>query len=228
MINPVPTSSSQKKGNTEKKAASSSGKPKGTTDREREYSSSTGRLRNGASTVMKNGILYIIEDDNADIGPGGPDGDGRIETEEIEAEKEYSASDLAAQKELQEMTEEEGFFDTIPGILTVTGCSLLILAALLFFLFFGVILSGEVEEHDEVFELCAIRIMKRKDGNWNVNLGRAFDENAVVKLRPGLLFAMIFEGVDIIGASLGDHEGEVIGQISHEVLLYRKNIRRNV
>ena len=176
---------------------------------------------------MKNGILYIIEDDNEDIGPGEALQDDRIETEEVEAEKEYSASDLAAEKELSEMT-EEGFFDSAAGIAAIAGCSLLILALLLLFLFFGVIVSTEAEEHDEVFELCAIRIMTRKDGNWRVNLGRAFDENAVVKLRPGLIFAMIFEGVDVYGASSGDHEGVVIGQISHEVLLYRKNIRRSV
>ena len=68
----------------------------------------------------------------------------------------------------------------------------------------------------------------RKDGNWKVNLGQAFDENAVLKLRPGLLFALIFEGVDVIGTSSGEHEGEVTGQIATEVLLYRKNIRRSV
>lgn len=177
---------------------------------------------------MKNGILYIIEDDNADIGPNDAQQEGRIETEEIESEKEYSASDLATEKELSEISEEEGFFDTIPGIITIAGGCLLILLLLLFALFFGVIVSGEAEEHDEVFELCAIRLMTRKDGNWQVNLGRSFDENAVLKLRPGLIFALIFEGVDVVGSSVGDHEGKVTGQISHEVLMYRKNIRRNV
>ena len=228
VIIPTPPASSQKKKDTGKKDNSSSAKQSGSSDKSRQYSSSTGRLKNGASTVMKNGILYIIDDDDTDIGPGDPKESGRIETEDIESEKEYSASDLATEKELQEMEEKVGFFDTIPGILAIAGCTLLILALLLFFLFFGVIVTGEVEEHDEVFELCSIRIMMRKDGNWKVNLGQAFDENAVLKLRPGLLFALIFEGVDVIGTSSGEHEGEVTGQIATEVLLYRKNIRRSV
>ena len=177
---------------------------------------------------MKNGILYIIDDDDAGIGPGEAYDTERIETEEIEAEKEYSASDLAVDKEYQMATEEKGFFETIPGYIVLFGSALLILLLLLFFLFFGVIVTGEVEEHDEVFGLCSVRIIKRKDDNWAVNLGSAFDDNAVLKLHTGLLFAVIFAGWDIIGISKGEHEGEVTGQIAHQVLLKKKNVRRNV
>ena len=87
---------------------------------------------------------------------------------------------------------------------------------------------GEAEEHDEVFELCSIRLMKRRGGNWCVNLGNAFDDNAVVKLRIGILFAVVFDGWDITGDVKGIYEGEIVSQAEQNMMLHRRNIRRSV
>ena len=177
---------------------------------------------------MKNGVLYIVDDDTGPVGTDRDLPDGEVVTEDVEAEEAYSASDLAIDEELKQKSLEKGFFDTLPGFLVIGAIALLLLLLALFFLFFGVIVSGEVEEHDEVFELCALRIMMRHDGNWCVNLGSAFDDNAVLKLRIGLLFAVIFAGWDLIGKTAGLYEGEVKGQVEQGMLLYRKNIRRSV
>jgi hypothetical protein len=70
--------------------------------------------------------------------------------------------------------------------------------------------------------------MMRRNGNWCVNLGTAFDENAVIKLRIGILFAVVFEGWDITGKSKGMYEGEITSQAEQNMMLYRRNIRRSV
>ena len=79
-----------------------------------------------------------------------------------------------------------------------------------------------------MFELCSIRLMKRKDGSWCVNLGSAFDENAVLKLRIGILFSVIFDGWEITGYSKGMYEGEITAQAEQNMMLRRRNIRRSV
>ena len=70
--------------------------------------------------------------------------------------------------------------------------------------------------------------MQWHKGSWQVNLGCAFDENAVVKLHIGLLFALIFAEWDITGKSKGIYEGETFAPAGQGMLMYRKNIRRSV
>ena len=170
---------------------------------------------------MKNGILYIVDDENGSIKADGKSaGDKDTDVVVEKKDQEYSASDLAVDGELREQNLEKGFFNTAAGRLVIIGIALLILLLLLFFLFFGVIVFGEVEEHDEVFELCAIRLMRRHEGNWNIRLGESFDENAVLKLRIGLLFAVIFEDWDLTGEVSGMYEGEITGRIQQGMLMH--------
>lgn len=216
---------SSKGGGSSSRGGGSSQKGGSTSKGEKSSSSYT----SGGSTVMKNGVLYIVDDDDdmrvsADSSGSG-DSEGMLTEEE---ELEYSESDLAIEGELYEQDYERGFFSTPAGYTVIILSSLLVLALALFFLFFGVIISGEVEENDDVFELCAIRLMRRREGNWCVNLGKAFDENAVLKLRPGILFSVLFEDWDIIGEVSGMYEGEVTEKIARTLLVRRKNIRRKV
>ena len=184
---------------------------------------------NGNRYVMKNGVLYVLDDENTNVGTEGElPGKESTSEETYESEEAYSAADLAAGGTVYDRELTQGFFDSIWGIVTVAAVSLLVLALLLFFLFFGVIVLGEVEEHDDVFELCAIRLLRRKDGNWCVKLGTAFDDNAALKLRTGLLFAKLFEDWDLIGEVSGIYEGEITGSITQGMMVYRRNIRRSV
>ncbi len=190
---------------------------------------SSGSKRSSSGYVMRNGVLYIIDDDNGSIKAdttGAKDADTDVITEE--KDQEYSASDLAVDGKIREQDLKKGFFHTAAGRLVIVGIALLILLLLLLVLFFGVIVFGEVEEHDEVFELCAIRLMMRREGNWHVRLGESFDENAVIKLRIGLLFALIFEDWELTGEVKGMYEGEITGQIQQGMLMHRKDIRRSV
>lgn len=176
---------------------------------------------------MRNGVLYVIDDENPDIGTENTVPEtGSVEN--VETEMAYELSDLATLGQMNEKELEKGFFSTVPGIITIACISLLVLLLLLFFLFFGVMVFGEVEEHDEVFEICAVRLMRRREGNWYVRLGNAFDDNAVLKLRIGLLFAVIFEGWDLVGEASGSYEGTVSGVVEQGMLLYRKSVRRTV
>ncbi len=177
---------------------------------------------------MKNGILYIIDDDQTLVPTQSTEDLGGEDVEDSTGEMEYAASDLAIEGELQSQSMEKGFWSSAAGYAVIIGSALLFLLLALFLLFFGVIVMGEVEEHDEVFELCSIRLMRRHEGNWCVNLGNAFDENAVVKLRIGILFAVIFDGWDITGKTKGIYEGEVTGAAQQNMLMYRKNVRRSV
>ena len=178
---------------------------------------------------MKNGVLYIVDDDTGNIGTGpGIKTANDPETEDVVSDEAYSGADLAGSRELKEQSLEKGFFDTTSGHIVIALIALLLLLLALFFLFFGVIVLGEAEEHDEVFEICAFRIIKRREGGWCVNLGTAFDDNAVLKLRIGLLFAVIFEGWDMTGEVYGMYEGEIKADVEQGMLLYRKNIRRSV
>ena len=67
-----------------------------------------------------------------------------------------------------------------------------------------------------------------REGKWCLNLGTAFDDNAVLKLRVGLLFAVIFEEWDMTGEVYGMYEGEITAAVEQGMLLYRKNIRRSL
>ncbi len=192
--------------------------------------SSTGRYSGklGNNYVTRNGVLYIVDDDSAPVGTEGEENINEQKEESHENEEAYSASDLADYAKLQSQNKEKGFWQTIPGYVTIGAIALAVLLAILFFLFFGVIVFGEVEEHDEVFELCLIRLMKRREGEWCVDLGSAFDDNAVLKLRIGLLFAVIFDGWDITCQTHGVYEGHVEAVIGQPLMVYRKKIRRNV
>ncbi len=170
----------------------------------------------------------MIDDENETMNASDPNAGEKEVQEEVESEEAYSAADLAQFSGADVQTVQKGFFATVPGYLTIAAIALLILAALLFFLFFGVIVLGEVEEHDDVFELCAIRLMKRREGKWCVDLGSVFDDNAVVKLRIGLIFAVMFDGWDIEGNVTGMYEGVTEEEIAQPVLMYRKKIRRSV
>ncbi len=175
---------------------------------------------------MKNGILYVIDDDTLPVGTEEGGKEERLET--AENENLYQASDLAMDGQVQDMEYERGFFKTPAGYATIAAAAFLLLLLLVFLLFFGVIVFGEAEEHDEVFEFCALRLMRRREGNWYVSLGNAFDDNAVIKLRIGLIFAVIFEGWDIVGEVSGTYEGQIKGQVEQGMMLYRKSVRRIV
>lgn len=177
---------------------------------------------------MKNGVLYVINDEDENVSTEGELPDKDTEEETIESEEAYSAEDLAGEEKYMEQTFENGFFGSPWGIAMIIAAALLILALLLFLLFFGVIVFGEVEEHDDVFELCALRLIFRKDGNWHVKLGNAFDDNAALRLHIGLLFAKLFEDWDLTGEVTGIYEGEVTGSITQKMMLCRRNIRRSV
>lgn len=222
------SSGSSGKGSSGKSSSGSGKKPTTSSSSAMSSSSvsSTGRM--GSNYITKNGVLYIIDDENEGIGTEGEKESGSTETETFENDEAYSAADLAEYGELSEMNAKKGFFRTVPGYITIGAIALLVLLLLMFFLFFGVIVLGEVEEHDEVFELCAIRLMTRRDGNWHVRLGSSFDDNAVLKLRIGLLFAVMFDGWDVICDTNGLYEGTLEDSIAQNMMLYRKNIRRSV
>lgn len=212
-----------------KRPVSSTGRlPAGDDKSASASSSSLSRKSPGANYVMKNGVLYIVDDEDTAVDSGEKNGGEEIRSEESEVVSEYSADDLAIEGNLYSARQEKSFWSTTPGYLVIGVSALLLLILTLFFLFFGVIVCGEVEEHDEVFELCGIRLMQWHKGSWQVNLGCAFDENAVVKLHIGLLFALIFAEWDITGKSKGIYEGETGAPAGRGMLMYRKNIRRSV
>jgi len=218
------SSDGEKKKSTGKKSGSGSSSPPTSSS-----AKSTSSRMPGSSTVMKNGVLYIVDGDDEEVGTEGElSKDEDVEEESIETEKAYSAADLASEAEAYEQEAEKGFFQTVPGYAVIIGGGVLILLLALFFLFFGVLVFGEVEEHDEVFELCGIRLMRRHEGNWCINLGSAFDDNAVLKLRLGVLFAIMFDEWEITGEVSGMYEGEVAAEVKQNMLVYRRNIRRNV
>ena len=178
---------------------------------------------------MKDGVLYVFDDDTQASGlpnAGAENKDKTVESDE--QDMDYAASDLALEASMQEREKIPGFWETWPGYAVIISGALLLLLLAMFFLFFGVIVFAEAEEHDEVFELCGVRLMTRRDGNWCVNLGTAFDDNAVVKLRIGILFAALFEGWDITGEVKGVYEGEVTSSVQQNMMIYRRNIRRSV
>lgn len=181
---------------------------------------------NGRKTIMKNGVLYVC-DDETDSSEG--DSSGQTEmTEEFELENAYSQGDLQVQNSGEISKDEKEFWETPAGVAAIAGIILLALLILLFVLFFGVLVFGEIEENDEVYDLCAIRLVRRKDGNWYVNLKEVFEENAAVKLKLGILFAVIFKEWELTGITTGNFEGCVKGEVSQNMMLYRKKIRRKV
>ena len=221
-----PSSSSGSKGSGTGKNGSSSGTASG--EKESVSRSSTTRF-NGKKSVMKDGVLYILDDDTSGgvITPSSATERGET-VENTDEEMQYAASDLAMEGQIYDREVEKGFLETWQGIALMIAIALLLLLLALFFLFFGVLVFGEAEEHDEVFELCSVRLMRWKDGKWCVNLANAFDENAALKLRIGVLFSVVFDGWDIRGQVTGMYEGEIISQAEQNMMFYRRNIRRSV
>ena len=94
---------------------------------------------------MKNGILYIIDDDQTLV-PAADQTDENTEgVETSEEENPYAASDLSIEGELHGQSLEKGFWSSTPGYIVMIGSVLLLLLLALFFLFFGVIVMGEAE-----------------------------------------------------------------------------------
>lgn len=190
-------------------------------------SSTSRQEKNVAKTVMKDGVLYIVDDDT--------DGQDKIDDsgsstsksrEEYELENSYSKSDLMADGEVIAFEEEK---EKSPFIYVGIILGFLLgLFLLLFFLFFGVIIMGECEEHDDVFEFMGIGFVYRKDGRWCLKVREVFDENAVARLHMGLIFVWIFKDWELVCKCKGIYEGEVKENIEQKMLVYRKKIRRNI
>lgn len=180
---------------------------------------------NGRKTLMKNGVLYVLDEEEA--GDDNPE-ESLSEVEEIELENAYSQNTLAVESQGEVSRNSDSFLNTVAGKILIIGLILLLFLILLFALFFGVIVFGEIEENDEVFDLCAIRFVKRKEDNWQINLKDVFDENAAVKLRIGILFAVLFKDWEITAETTGNYEGYVKGEVAQNMMLYRKKIRRTL
>lgn len=223
------TLTSKSKSDKEKSsAAGEKDKAAGTSPSSSSGSSSSkdkSEMTNGRKTIMKDGVLYVYDDE--DVANSGDDNTS-VEEEEIELENAYSQNDLAIAGEGEVSKEDRGFLNTTAGIITAAGIVLLVLLILLFVLFFGVVIFGEIEENDDVFDLCKIGIVRRKEGNWYINLKDVFEENAAVKVKLGLLFVVFFREWEITGKTTGNYEGTVKGEVTQNMMLLRKKIRRNV
>ena len=174
-------------------------------------------------TVIKDGILYIVDDEEMSLEPITGHVDS-LEEEQFEIENSYSESDLIKNEELKklEKKKERGSLYTAG----IAGLIVLLILLVLFVLFFMVIVEGECEEHDDVFDLYAVKLLYRRKGKWCVNIGEAFDENAVVRITYGLLFAMIFRESEIVFLTNGSSEGMVLEYVEQKMLIHRKKIRR--
>lgn len=175
-----------------------------------------------AKTILKNGVLYIIDDSDDDTIQNNTDGIHK-ETEDYELNNAYSAADLMSDDSIVVMGEENKSYPIWVYVLIGVGF-IVALLLLLFILFFGVIVEGECEEHDDVFDICGIRLIYRKDGKWNINIGDVFDENAVIRLRLGILFAIVFKECEITCHITGINEGVLEEEIVQKMLIYRKKI----
>lgn len=216
IVIPAPSSSSAK-------GSSSSRKPSKSSSSSRDAKSIANVRGNTARTVMKNGVLYIIDDDEEDSsGIEDSSSDGNKQEEQVVLGEAYSSNDLMLDEDLKSIKKSYSPWVYV-GIIAGFIVGLLLL---LFLLFFGVIIEGECEEHDEVFELCGITLVYRKDGEWCVKLNDIFDENAVARLRLGYIFAIIFKDCELKCYTTGANEGEVIGLIEQKMLVYRKKVRR--
>lgn len=179
-----------------------------------------------ANTIVKNGVLYIIDDDDEEQPIyAGEENNTDISAETYELDNSYSPGDLVPDETSNLSKEEKISWWVYPAI--VAG-SLLLLLALILILFFGVIIEGEYEEHDDVFNIYSLGIVTRKNGEWFISLRDVFDENAVARLRLGIIFARIFKGTEIICESDGIYKGQIEGIIDQKMELKRQKIRRQV
>jgi len=99
-------------------------------------------------------------------------------------------------------------------------------AILLLGSFFLTMVYGALEESDEEFELLRAGIIYYRNGMWNINVGNAFDENSVVRIRFGWLFRYMFEDfeVRILSEDNRNTNVSVSGELYERV--YRRKIRR--
>lgn len=179
-------------------------------------------VSNTAKTTMRDGILYILDDEDEDENIEKEDEQKIVE--EYVLENEYSAGDLVdGESHETVITKKKYGISFYAGI--IIG-AILLLAILLFLLFFGVIVEGECEESDDVFDICRMTIISRKEGNWHINLKESFEDNAVLRLRMGLLFVVIFKDTELQCEVTGNYAGDINCNIEQKSLLYRKAVRR--
>lgn len=197
-------------------------KPVGATSKQYTRSSSI----DGVRRVTKDGVVYVCDEDYEYAGYIGKDGEYK-ESETVLMEDYYDEPGIVDGYSKSAVKEESKLSKPLLYCIIAAG-SLLGIALIIFILFFGVVVEGECEDKDEVFDFCFVRIVYRKGGNWCINLSEAFEENAVVRLRFGVLFSSLFKEWEIIGYSKGTYEGEVTELIIPKLLMYRKKIRRKL
>ena len=103
---------------------------------------------------------------------------------------------------------------------------ILIAAILIYLFFFAVVIKGFVEEGDEEGEFCRLSHVFYKDGKWIVDGGDWFNENAVLSLRFGAAFIVLFENFELLLKVSGNKCGVVKGTVSQNAKLLRRRIRR--
>ena len=183
----------------------------------------------GKRTIEKNGIIYVLDD--SDMEPKTADGAFEeaqcIVEEQHDISKEYDNNDLVASDEgMLSRSPVRVFLSGPLGIAVVIPAALLLIGLLLFILFFGVVMECECEEKDEIFDLCAVKLLKRRDGVWCIDVGEVFEENAVIRLRFGILFVAIFGGWEFDAYTQGNIDGIVSDEVCQKLLLYRRKVRR--
>lgn len=184
--------------------------------------------RNYSSTVKgikRDGVLYVDEDVHVEEQDDG-ESDGLTESERIELEEAFSDNEMTEEGALLKKTSDAELLKRIGKIVLWIVSIFLAVLLVLLILFFGVIVEGECEDKDDVFDFCFFRIVMWKNKGWWINLSDVFEENAVVRLKMGILFVIIFKGWELIGSTKGARSGEVSGQIEQKMLLYRRKIRR--
>lgn len=109
------------------------------------------------------------------------------------------------------------------GVILATAFFTLSILVLFFFMTF---VKGAVEESDEEFNHVKISFVYYRYGEWILNVGNAFCDNAAVKIEFGWLFRYIFENYDVV--VLSDELGKLKLKVDIErgVIMYRKKCRR--
>ena len=119
-------------GSTSKAKGSSSSGTSSATGKYISGSSSTSSYkRPGANYVMKNGVLYIVDDEDTSVDSAGKTVKGEDGIDETEVESEYSADDLAIEGNLYSAKQQKGFWSTTPGYILIGSLALLLLILLL-------------------------------------------------------------------------------------------------
>lgn len=111
-------------------------------------------------------------------------------------------------------------------LILVVGSVLVILIAIYCLMFAIIPTYGALEESDDSYDFYGIRFIRYKKGNWMVNVGSIFDDNAVVRLKIPLIFRMLFYDWEIEIMSKGKKTGSTFVKMSKDVYVYRRRIRR--